>query len=204
MANVTRFMKERTQRRPTARNSLTATLLALVILAATALAVSPVGSLPNAAGAEGRVHCSHTGARPARVSLRELRISTRCLFNRVRERRGLRTLGVNRKLRRVATGHSLAMVKRRFFAHGSTGARISRSGYLASARSWAYGEVIAYGCHRDGSARFVFRRWMRSPTHRAIILTPRFRELGVGVSRGDPSGGGGTCATYTVDLGIAR
>ena len=80
------------------------------------------------------------------------------------------------------------MVRHRYFAHGSAQARIAHTGYFARARSWAYGEVIGYGCHRDGSAKLVFRRWMRSSGHRAAILTGRFRELGVGVARRDPVG----------------
>ncbi len=96
------------------------------------------------------------------------------------------------------------MVRHRFFAHGSAQLRIAHTGYFARARSWAYGEVIGYGCHRDGSAKLIFRRWMRSSGHRAAILTGRFRELGVGVARRDPVGGGDKCATYTVDFGVSH
>ncbi len=96
------------------------------------------------------------------------------------------------------------MVRQGFFAHGSVQARIGRTGYFASSRTWAFGEVIAFGCHRDGSAKLIFRRWMRSSGHRAAILTGRYRELGVGIARRDPLGGGRRCATFTVDLGVSR
>ena len=133
-----------------------------------------------------------------------MRVSTRCLFNRARARHGCDRCASTAKLRRVATAHSRAMVRHRFFAHGSVQTRIARTGYFASSRSWAYGEVIAFGCHRDGSAKLIFRRWMRSSGHRAAILTGRFRELGVGIARRDPVGGGRKCATFTVDLGVSR
>ncbi len=204
MVNLSRFMKKRTQTMPAARISLTALALALSLLALLVLPASPANTILGTAGAQGRVHCTHAGARPARVSLRDLRISTRCLMNRARGRHGLRALRINRKLRRVATGHSRAMVRHRFFAHGPTQARIARTGYFASASSWAFGEVIGYGCHRNGSAKLVFRRWMRSAGHRAAILTGRFREIGVGVAHSDPAGGGRKCATYTVDFGLSR
>ncbi len=182
-----------------------ARLLALGLLVLLALPSAPSGPLLSSAGAaRSRLHCAHTGASPARVSLRHLRSSTRCLFNQARGRHGLRALRVNRKLRKAATGHSEAMVKHRFFAHGSVQSRIARTGYFAAASSWAYGEVIAFGCHRDGSAKLIFRRWMRSSGHRHAILTGRFRELGVGVARRDPVGGGRKCATFTVDLGVSR
>jgi uncharacterized protein YkwD len=40
---------------------------------------------------------------------------------------------------------------------------------------------------------------MASAGHRANILSPSFRESGVGVAIGSPQGGGG--ATYTHDFG---
>ncbi|MFN8161265.1 MAG: CAP domain-containing protein [Solirubrobacterales bacterium] len=179
-----------------------------------ALVLAALGALPApGAGPSGPAlssaatkpqRCHRTGRRPAQVSLVELRISTRCLINRARADHGLADLTVNPKLRRVATGHSISMVRHRYFAHGSTGTRIARTGYFASTATWSFGEVIAYGCHRDGSAKLVVRRWMRSPGHRAAILTQRFREIGVGVARGDPTGGGGKCLTYTVDFGLRR
>ena len=201
VASVLRFMKRRTQSRQAGRTAV-ASLLALAMFALFAMPAAPSNPVLGSAAAGAHSHCIHSGARPARVSLRHLRISTRCLFNRARARHGLRPLRVNSKLRRVATAHSRAMVRHRFFAHGSTQARIAHSGYFSAASAWAFGEVIGFGCHRDGSAKLIFRRWMRSSGHRAAILTGRFRELGVGVARRDPVGGGRKCATFTVDLGV--
>lgn len=184
-------------------------LATLAMLAAMALPASPPGDLVGTAGAQARIHCTHTGVRPTRVSLRYLRQSVRCLFNRARERHGMRSLRISRKLRRAATGHSRQMVKHRFFSHGglsgsTTASRIAGTGYFASARSYYYGEVITAACHREGSPKQSFRRFMRSPPHRAEILTPRFREIGVGIARGIPFAGESGCATYTVDLGVSR
>ena len=96
------------------------------------------------------------------------------------------------------------MVRHRYFAHGPAQARIARTGYFHRASYWAFGEVIGFGCHRDGSAKVVFRHWMRSADHRAAILTGRYRETGVGVARNDPAGEGDKCATYTVDFGVSH
>jgi uncharacterized protein YkwD len=197
-------MKKRTQSGRVTCRVLAAVGLAVGLLAIPASSSPPSNGVLGTAAAAGKSGCRHTGARPARVTRRHLRISTRCLINRARNRHGLRPLRINVKLRRAATRHSRAMVRHRFFAHGSTRVRIAGTGYFARARSWAYGEVIGFGCHRDGSAKLVFRRWMRSSGHRAAILTGRFRELGVGVARRDPAGGGRKCATYTVDFGVSR
>jgi uncharacterized protein YkwD len=42
---------------------------------------------------------------------------------------------------------------------------------------------------------------MDSPGHRAVLLTRRFREIGVGVAIGSPAGSG-LGAIYTVDVGF--
>jgi uncharacterized protein YkwD len=208
-ATLARFMKKHTQNcLPMGRFQPALALVALTLLASLALPPSQ-GPLVGDAGAQARTHCSHTGVRPARVSLHYLRRSVRCLVNRARGRHKLRSLRISRKLRQAATGHSRQMVKYRFFSHGGLGgsttrSRIAGTGYFASARSYSYGEVITAGCHRRGSPKLSFRRWMRSSPHRAEILTPQFREIGVGVARRDPFGGGGKCATYTVDLGVRR
>ena len=41
--------------------------------------------------------------------------------------------------------------------------------------------------------------WMRSPGHRANILSPTFRAIGIGIANGTPSRDSG--ATYTTDFG---
>jgi uncharacterized protein YkwD len=42
---------------------------------------------------------------------------------------------------------------------------------------------------------------MHSPGHRANILSSRFREIGIGISRGAPVRGMGNAATYATDFG---
>ena len=133
---------------------------------------------------------------------RELRQSVRCLINRARAQRGLDSLTINRSLRRAATGHSRSMVRHRFFSHGDPGRRLANAGYFAGADSYFWGENIAAGRGRRGSPSAIFRGWMRSPPHRANILSGRFRDIGVGVAHGDPGGGGSNSATYTVDFGV--
>lgn len=132
-----------------------------------------------------------------------------CLINSARRRHGLRPYRVNRKLMRAATGHSRSMVRRDYFSHygpnGSTpGTRIARTGYFAGTSAHAWGENIAAGKSRRGSPKSVFRAWMGSPMHRAVILSGQFREIGIGVARGYPNRGGRNGATYTVDVGMRR
>jgi uncharacterized protein YkwD len=46
---------------------------------------------------------------------------------------------------------------------------------------------------------------MHSPAHRANILNPQFRHLGVGFARGYPGGtGSGDGGIYTTDFGMRK
>jgi uncharacterized protein YkwD len=172
---------------------------------ATAAAISPVRA--EASRSVVRHQCVGANVAPAQASLHFLRSSVLCLVNRMREHHGLARLRYNPDLRRSATGHSKDMVANGYFSHfgpgGSTpSGRISRAGYLTRARRYFLGEDLAGGDgRRYGSPLSVFRAWMHSPPHRANILDSRFDDVGVGVARGFPLGGGPNSATYTIDFG---
>ena len=146
--------------------------------------------LPAAGAAATRAPCGHSTAAPARLTLHQMRTSELCLINRVRAHYGLHRLAFNPSLRDSATGHSDSMVAHRYFAHegpgGSVGSRISRTGYLHRARAFTVGENIGGGHgRRYGSPMAVFKEWMHSPPHRANILDPRMRQVGVGIVKRD-------------------
>ncbi len=167
---------------------------------------SLAAALLPAAGAASGPPCGHSTAAPRRLTLHQMRTSELCLINRVRAHYGLRPLAFNVSLRDSATGHSDSMVAYRYFAHegpgGSMDSRITRTGYLHRARVFTVGENIGGGHGRHyGSPMAVFEEWMHSPPHRANILDPAYRDVGVGVARGYPMGPDAGSATYTVDFG---
>jgi uncharacterized protein YkwD len=188
------------------RNAAAWLALALVLAALATAAVTAPGRA-EASGPNERPQCAGAEVAPAQASLHFLRSSVLCLVNRAREHYGLNRLHYNPDLRRSATGHSNDMVANGYFSHfgpaGSTpSGRITRAGYLTRARSYILGEDLAGGeGRRYGSPLAVFRAWMHSPPHRANILNPRFHDVGVGVARGFPLGGGPNSATYTIDFG---
>jgi uncharacterized protein YkwD len=178
----------------------------------------PTGAVPvptpppvPSAGAARSGRCpgaSRQVGRSAR-SVRAARRSLLCLLNAQRRRQGLRPLRANPQLRRVATGHSRAMVRRRFFSHVepaglSLVARVRRAHYLAGARGWIIGENIGYGRGRPSSPAGMVRSWMRSSGHRANILHSGFRAVGLGIVRGVPGHPRSRGATYTTDFGARR
>jgi uncharacterized protein YkwD len=132
--------------------------------------------------------------------------STLCLINAERRARGLRRLKLSRRLSRAARRHSRDMVHRRYFSHWSLSGRtfvdrIRRTGYLRLARRWFVGENIAWGSGNRAPVRAIVAAWMHSPGHRANILNRSFRQIGIGVALGAPSGMT-PAATYTTDFGL--
>ena len=94
-------------------------------------------------------------------------------INRARAAHGLRGLRANRRLARAADSHSRDMLRSDFFSHGAFAQRVRR---YASFRR--IGETIAMTTRC--SARTVVRMWLNSPPHRAVLLSGRFRRVGVG------------------------
>jgi uncharacterized protein YkwD len=154
----------------------------------------------SAAGA-----CSSANASTKTASKRALIRATLCVLNAQRAKSRLAPLRLNRRLSSAARAHSRAMATRHFFSHDSlNGAsfldRIRRTGYLNGAHSWSVGENIAYGTGRLSTPASIGQAWMNSSGHRANILSSSFRSIGIGISAGTPTGGGGG-ATYTTDFG---
>jgi uncharacterized protein YkwD len=83
-------------------------------------------------------------------------------------------------------------------------ARIKRAGYLRSAHEWWLGEALAWGKASAGAPQAILRGLLNSPPHRAILLDPEFRDLGVGVARGAPSGANHGALTVALDFGRVR
>ena len=177
----------------------TAVLLVSVVLACVA-AMSFVVPQVAAAPAHARVSVRRSAA------LAKNERSLLSLINKARARRGLATLRVQHDLVKAARLHCRQMLVHDFFSHFSPdgrsyGARIVRCGYGRSGYTvWRVGEVLAWGEGIYGVPQLVLRRWMGSPVHRAVILGRSWREVGVGVAKGEFCGMSGVFL-YTVDFG---
>jgi uncharacterized protein YkwD len=100
------------------------------------------------------------------------------LTNQFRRRNGLKPLTQNAKLTEAAQLHSQNMGVQDFFDHygrdGSTPfQRITAAGY----QYFFAGENIAAGYFKP---KEVMKGWIDSPGHRANLLNPNFKEIGVG------------------------
>lgn len=121
-------------------------------------------------------------------------------INAQRRAHGLRRLRRSRGLGRAANVHSGAMLRGDFFGHDSANGTSFGTRVRRFARFGTLGETLAHlpRCGRPEAGRVV-QMWMQSPPHRAVLLSPSFRYVGIGARRGS-LGGGRTCVV-TADFG---
>lgn len=132
---------------------------------------------------------------------------TLCLINVERRARGLAPLHANARLARAAQRHAADMVARAYFSHVSPsgrsfGDRLRRAGYARQCAWWG-GETLAWGTGSMRSPASRVSAWMHSPPHRAILLGAGYREAGIGIAAGAPTGGS-SGATYVGEFGRRR
>jgi uncharacterized protein YkwD len=149
--------------------------------------------------------CTHAHDAATDVSRSDLRHATVCLINGVRRVHGRAPLRLNAELSSAARGHSLDMVRRRYFAHNtpeglSPAMRVKASGYLSGHRRWLVGETLAWW-RGLATPRQIVVAWMHSPPHREVLLYPGFRDVGIGIVLGTPPSAGRYGATYTANFG---
>jgi uncharacterized protein YkwD len=146
-------------------------LAALLVASATVLVGVPMAASQSEAQIERRTALE--GA-----VIREL--------NRVRARQGLRPLRAAPSLRKAARAHSEAMLEYGFFGHDSLdgtdfGQRIRRHYTDRGWTRWSVGEALLSSQTSHIDAREVVVAWLESPPHREIILSPAWRDAGIGV-----------------------
>ncbi len=131
--------------------------------------------------------------------------STYELHNQTRASNGLATLCVHRALTQAAQYHSQEMIDKGYFDHNSYdgesfSARLERFGYDSYEE---VGENIAWGSGTNAYPDSIFQIWMNSSEHQENILSPNYREVGIGTATGECEGYSG-CTMYTVDFGVLR
>lgn len=105
-------------------------------------------------------------------------------INAFRRKNGLVALTVNASLTAVSRGHSRSMAEHGFFRHesldgSSYAARIKAVYGPRAVHRWAIAENIVWASPALNAAR-ALELWLKSPPHRKNILTPAFREIGIG------------------------
>ena len=137
-------------------------------------------------------------ASPAAARLTRNEADLLSVVNTVRIGHGLVPFGVDWKPVRAARSHSLDMLERGYFGHGAFVNRMRRF----RVRGAVVGENLAWGSGRLGAASSVVRMWLDSPEHRANLLRPGFRRIGLAAPVGRFGGIAGAHVVTADFLGL--
>lgn len=124
--------------------------------------------------------------------------------NRVRVAHDLAKVRARSSLLLAARSHARELAERELLSHTSSngwtvGQRVRHFGYTADGCTyWTIGEDLlrVKAGTSAATARAIVRLWMSSSAHRAVLLTARMRDIGVGIRVGDDG-----MKYVTVDLG---
>jgi uncharacterized protein YkwD len=172
----------------------TRSLALLLCLGALAVAAAPVASSAPAA---------HT------TSLTSLQSGVLDQLNLIRAQHGLTALKLSTALSASAAQHSREMGADGYFEHNSNDGtafwkRIEHWYASSSYGYWSVGENLLWSSP-DVDAKGALQLWMNSPEHRANILAPRWREIGISAVHVDAGGGtyqGLPVTIITTDFGV--
>lgn len=132
-------------------------------------------------------------------------------LNAIRADHGLVALRESSALAAAATQHSREMADDGYFEHTSFdgtafSTRIAHWYATTGYRSWSVGENLLWSSPTVDPAR-ALGMWMGSAGHRANILNPRWREVGVGAVHTSSAGGAYRDLPVTIittDFGVRR
>ena len=170
-------------------------LALLVVAAASAFLASGTSAAP-------RAHA---------VTLRSLESSVLVDINAFRRSHGLARLRLNAQLNGAAREHSEQMAADGYFAHESADGspfwqRIQHFYPSVHRRLWSVGENLLWSSPTIDAGR-ALQMWLASPEHRANLMNPRWREIGVSAVHAASAQGvyGGQAVTIvTTDFGVRR
>jgi uncharacterized protein YkwD len=179
----------------------------LVLIFATAISAAPADAktkAPHRAKAKKRKKkktvviaapavCPNTDLVPDAANLERIRAALACLHDQVRGQNGLSVLADNDALDTAAAAHTDDMLARGYFEHetpegGTFDQRILSAGYARPGDGWSLGENLIWADGDLVTPAALMRSWMNSEGHRENILKPDYRELGLAVRLGTPTG----------------
>lgn len=179
-----------------------------ILAIASAVLILLMAAGPGASQAQASSACQKWGKKQAnQITVGHARRAVMCLVNAERGQRGLRKLDHSKKLQRASQRHSNVMQQKKCFSHVCPGerslsGRLSGVSYLVNGlSSYAYGENIGWGANNHSTPKNMVKAWMNSSGHRANILDPRFRDFGVGYTKGDYRSKRANAAFFTTDFG---
>jgi uncharacterized protein YkwD len=136
--------------------------------------------------------CNDRDITPDDSNIDALNAAILCLVNGERTDAGLASLNHVSQLDQSATGMCQRMITEHFFSHetpdGKTVVdRVEPTGYIPKSGDWVVGENLAWGSGALSTPQAIVNGWMNSPGHRANILAPDYKDIGLAACNGSPS-----------------
>jgi uncharacterized protein YkwD len=178
-------------------------LFALSGVVGSILVAGPAHAFPS-----GRAQTTSKSARGAQSALE---VGVLSEVNGFRRRNGLSALRSSGRLAAAARQHTVEMAQRGYFSHTSADGsgfdrRIARFYGMGRSRYWSVGENLLWSSPSVDAAG-ALRMWLDSPPHRTILMTTRWREVGIAavhVPSGPGEFGGREVTIVTADFGVRR
>jgi uncharacterized protein YkwD len=154
---------------------------------------------------------AHSGQAANRVGLSSLESGVLSDLNRIRVQHGLQPVKISARLTASAAQHSEEMGAGGYFEHNSQDGtefwkRIDRFYGQNGYGYWSVGENLLWSSPNVDPAG-ALQLWMNSPEHRANILSPRWREIGISAVHFATAPGtykGREVTIITTDFGVRR
>jgi uncharacterized protein YkwD len=151
------------------------------------------------------------GARFSGTELTSLDRGVLQQLNEIRALHGLTALKLDSSLNSSAAQHSDEMGMKGYFEHNSADGtvfwkRIQRYYPSSKFSYWSVGENLLWSSP-DVDAAGAMRMWMNSPEHKANILNPRWRQIGISAVHLDSAPGtyqNLSVTIITTDFGVRR
>jgi uncharacterized protein YkwD len=149
--------------------------------------------------------CADMDLAPDGTNLERAEQSVLCLVNGERLDVGLSPVANQMQLASASKAWAAELVRDQIWGHSSpSGSTLDKraiaSGYT-DADEWQVSENLGYGSSTRATPRAIVQGWLDSPEHRANMLTPEYRDVGVGMTPGLPKDGRTDGATVAANFG---
>jgi uncharacterized protein YkwD len=177
---------------------------AIAALLAIALSTGTAASVAGAAAP-----CPGADVLPRAAGDATAAAATLCLVDAQRTAHGLAPLRPAAALGAAARDYAGEMVAERFFSHVAPDGqtledRVAPTGYSTGATDIFLGENLGWGAGSAATPHAIVDTWMASAPHRANLLEPEFKDVGIVVVEGAPVavGTSAPAATYVAEFGM--
>jgi uncharacterized protein YkwD len=153
------------------------------------MATLGIGALSSGTATAATQACPNADANAAGIAMPAFERSILCVINERRAENHLRPLRPNGLLHDAGEIYVTSMFSGEFYGHHGCLAgtnncstvigRLRFLGYIRPGWAWIVGETLRGAGPDTSTPNAVVQAWLDSPPHRARLLKPRFRDVGI-------------------------